>query len=80
MILVGVCGGIAAYKTCDLVRQLVRAGHEVQVVQTRDSQRFVGPTTVYAFMQAMGLVNDHLHGCDARGQVEQARAIFVPPR
>src|SRR5213080_2738913 len=41
---------------------------------------FVGPTTVYAFMQAMGLVNDHLHGCDARGQVEQARAIFVPPR
>jgi DNA-3-methyladenine glycosylase I len=28
---------------------------------------FVGPTTVYAFMQAMGLVNDHLHGCAARG-------------
>jgi DNA-3-methyladenine glycosylase I len=27
---------------------------------------FVGPTTVYAFMQAMGLVNDHLHGCSAR--------------
>ena len=27
---------------------------------------FVGPTTVYAFMQAMGLVNDHLHGCAAR--------------
>ena len=25
---------------------------------------FVGPTTVYAFMQAMGLVNDHLHGCE----------------
>ena len=27
---------------------------------------FVGPTTMYAFMQAMGLVNDHLHGCHAR--------------
>ena len=27
---------------------------------------FVGPTTVYAFMQAMGLVNDHLEGCHAR--------------
>jgi DNA-3-methyladenine glycosylase I len=27
---------------------------------------FVGPTTMYAFMQAMGLVNDHLHGCDFR--------------
>ena len=28
--------------------------------------RFVGPTTVYAFMQSMGLVNDHVEGCDAR--------------
>jgi DNA-3-methyladenine glycosylase I len=36
--------------------------------------RFVGPTTVYAFMQAMGLVNDHLEGCHARAPVEQARA------
>ncbi len=42
--------------------------------------RFVGPTTVYAFMQAMGLVNDHLEGCDARQAVEQARAAFTPPR
>jgi DNA-3-methyladenine glycosylase I len=30
---------------------------------------FVGPTTVYAFMQAMGLVNDHLEGCHVRAQV-----------
>ncbi|MEG1455885.1 MAG: DNA-3-methyladenine glycosylase I, partial [Comamonas sp.] len=28
--------------------------------------KFVGPTTVYAFMQAMGMVNDHLHGCHVR--------------
>ena len=35
---------------------------------------FVGPTTVYAFMQAMGLVNDHLDGCHARAPVEAARA------
>jgi DNA-3-methyladenine glycosylase I len=35
--------------------------------------RFVGPTTAYAFMQAMGLVNDHLEGCHVRGAVEQAR-------
>ena len=34
---------------------------------------FVGPTTVYAFMQAMGLVNDHLHGCGARDRCEQGR-------
>ncbi|HEY2385823.1 MAG TPA: DNA-3-methyladenine glycosylase I [Candidatus Binatia bacterium] len=36
--------------------------------------RFVGPTTVYAFMQAMGLVNDHLASCPTRRHVEPARA------
>lgn len=41
---------------------------------------FVGPTTVYAFMQAMGLVNDHLDGCDTRDAVEKDRAAFVRPR
>jgi DNA-3-methyladenine glycosylase I len=41
--------------------------------------RFVGPTTVYAFMQAMGLVNDHLDGCDIRADVARARADFVRP-
>jgi DNA-3-methyladenine glycosylase I len=45
----------------------------------RRGWRFVGPTTVYAFMQAMGLVNDHLHGCDARAAVEEARAEFTSP-
>jgi DNA-3-methyladenine glycosylase I len=35
---------------------------------------FVGPTTVYAFMQAMGLVNDHLEGCVIRPLAEAARA------
>lgn len=38
---------------------------------------FVGPTTIYAFMQAMGLVNDHIEGCCCRGQVERLRADFV---
>ena len=45
----------------------------------RRGWRFVGPTTVYAFMQAMGLVNDHIDGCDGREAVEQARAKFVRP-
>jgi DNA-3-methyladenine glycosylase I len=35
---------------------------------------FVGPTTVYAFMQAMGLVNDHIEGCFRRDAVERTRA------
>ncbi len=37
---------------------------------------YVGPTTVYAFMQAMGLVNDHLEGCSVRAEVEAERAAF----
>jgi len=41
---------------------------------------FVGPTTLYAFMQAMGLVNDHLDGCDVRDGCEQARGTFRRPR
>ena len=40
---------------------------------------FVGPTTVYSFMQAMGLVNDHIEGCVVREDAERARARFVPP-
>ena len=45
----------------------------------RRGWRFVGPTTVYAFMQAMGLVNDHLDGCEIRPAVESARAAFSRP-
>ncbi len=38
--------------------------------------KFVGPTTVYAFMQAMGLINDHLEDCVIRAKVEAARQRF----
>jgi DNA-3-methyladenine glycosylase I len=41
--------------------------------------RFVGPTTAYAFMQAMGLVNDHLEGCHRRRPLLAERAAFHPP-
>ncbi|MBI3791782.1 MAG: DNA-3-methyladenine glycosylase I [Gemmatimonadetes bacterium] len=42
--------------------------------------KFVGPTTVYAFMQAMGLVNDHLDGCHVQRAADQARRAFERPR
>ena len=45
----------------------------------RRGWRFVGPTTVYAFMQAVGLVNDHLDGCEAGLASERARASFRRP-
>ncbi len=41
--------------------------------------RFVGPTTVYAFMQAMGLINDHVEGCVIRAEVARARKAFARP-
>ena len=41
--------------------------------------KFVGPTTVYAFMQAMGLINDHVEDCVTRSKVERARAAFRRP-
>lgn len=40
---------------------------------------FVGPTTVYAFMQAMGMVNDHVQECHCRKDIEKARKAFILP-
>ncbi len=40
---------------------------------------FVGPTTMYAFMQSMGVVNDHLEGCTHQEIVERAREKFIRP-
>jgi len=45
----------------------------------RRGWKFVGPTTVHAFMQAMGLINDHVEGCVFRPEVEHARKTFKRP-
>ena len=47
-ILVGVCGSIAAFKACELVRVLIRSGAEVTVAMTGSATQFVGPTTFTA--------------------------------
>lgn len=61
----------------------VRATSPASVAMSKDLKKrgwkFVGPTTVYAFMQAMGLVNDHAQGCVHRAKATQARADFTPP-
>ena len=41
--------------------------------------KFIGPTTMFAFMQAMGLINDHVEGCVIRAKVERARKSFKRP-
>ena len=63
---------------------LLRLGHSPEsVAMSKDLRRrgwsFVGPTTLYAFMQAMGLVNDHLEGCHQRQPVERERRRFRRP-
>jgi DNA-3-methyladenine glycosylase I len=54
------------------------------VAMSKDLRRrawgFVGPTTVHSFMQAMGLMNDHVRGCAAGLEVERLRRHFVRPR
>lgn len=67
--------------TGDAVRALTASAASAQL--SKDLKKrgfsFVGPTTMYAFMQAMGLVNDHIEGCGARPAAEAARAAFTPP-
>lgn len=60
---------------------LTRSAESVAMARElkRQGWRFVGPTTAYAFMQAMGLVNDHIEGCCSRAQVEASRARFQRP-
>ncbi len=56
---------------------------DVSVALSKDLKKrgwkFVGPTTVYAFMQAMGLINDHVEACVIRAAVERAREKFSCP-
>src|SRR5690606_11407805 len=51
-VLVGVCGGIDAYKACELVRRLTKAGAEVRVVMTRAAREFVAPLTFRTLSRA----------------------------
>ena len=47
-ILLGVTGSIAAYRACDVARELMREGHQVQVVMTRAATRLISPDTFAA--------------------------------
>ena len=83
------CGSLAAYfwryevdpaqaappQTVSTSPEAVRLAKDLK----KRGWKFVGPTTVYAFMQAMGLVNDHVPGCIVAGRVDQARAAFRVP-
>ncbi|HVZ07783.1 DNA-3-methyladenine glycosylase I [Rhodopila sp.] len=82
-------GSIAAYvwrfepKPEDLAAPQTVSTSAASIAMSKDLKKrgwaFVGPTTVHAFMQAMGLINDHAEDCVIRDRVAQARAAFRPP-
>jgi len=93
--LIGECGSLAAYfwrfepAPANRPKKLTHA-ELLKMATTPEAQAlskdlkkrgwsFVGPTTVYAFMQAMGLVNDHQEICEMRPLAEQARKAFRRP-
>lgn len=87
--LVAECGSLAAYvwrfepKAEDLGAPQTQSTSPASIAMSKDLKKrgwkFVGPTTVFAFMQAMGLINDHAEGCVMREEAAKARAVFVRP-
>jgi len=82
-------GSLAAYvwrfepDVSELTRPQTVSTSAASIALSKDLKKrgwkFVGPTTVYAFMQAMGLINDHVEDCVIRPRVEQARRRFRRP-
>lgn len=87
--LVAECGSIAAYvwsyeaDPADLPEPQTASIIPASTAMSKDLKKrgwkFVGPTTVFAFMQAMGLVNDHAQGCVMRDKAAKLRAEFRKP-
>ena len=71
-ILLGITGGIAAYKACELVRLFVRAGHEVLPLPTPGVERFVAPETFYALARTSPPADPYPH-------LERADALVIAP-
>ncbi len=87
--LVADCGSLAAYfwrfepKPEETAPPQTASVSPASIALSKDLKRrgwaFVGPTTVFAFMQAAGLINDHAEGCVIRGLAEKARRPFIRP-
>jgi len=71
-VLLGVTGGIAAYKALELVRLATKAGHAVRVVQTPTAQRFVGPAS-FAALTGAPVLTDEFERDPARGAFSDQR-------
>ena len=87
LVLAGEFGSIAAYvwrfEPAPARRRTMASTSPESVALSKDLKKrgwtFVGPTTIYAFMQAMGLVNDHARGCATRPHAEKAKRTLRRP-
>lgn len=82
-VLLGICGGIAAYKCCELVRLLKKTGHQVNVVMTQAATDFVSPTTFQALSGEPVLLDTH-DGLSGNGMAHinlsrQADVMLIAP-
>lgn len=68
-VLLGVTGGVAAYKACDLTSALMKAGHSVRVVMTANATRFVGEAT-FEGLTGHAVMTDTFHGDDGMAHIE----------
>ncbi len=78
-LLLGISGGIAAYKACELTSLAIKAGHEVRVVMTTNAARFVGPLS-FEGLSGHPVMTDTFH--DAMAHIEWAKwadAVCVAP-
>jgi phosphopantothenoylcysteine decarboxylase/phosphopantothenate--cysteine ligase len=71
-IILGITGGIAAYKACEIIRLLVGAGHEVLPLPTRGAERFVAAETFYALARTSAPTDPYPH-------LQRAELIIVAP-
>jgi phosphopantothenoylcysteine decarboxylase/phosphopantothenate--cysteine ligase len=71
-ILLGITGGIAAYKACELVRLLVKAGHDVLPLPTRGAERFVRAETFFALARKAPSIDPYPH-------LEHADLLVIAP-
>jgi len=76
-------GSLAALDARDLPKPQTVSTSAAPVALSKDLReqgwKFVGPTTVFAFMQAMGLINDHAEECAIRSKAEREREVFIRP-
>ena len=80
-IILGVCGGIAAYKSVELLRLLVKKGADVRVIMTQNAREFVGPLTFQALSRNPVCTNLFENSGDASirhiGWAEAADAVVI---